>query len=57
MGKDPKEMGCDWCGEPSVIGIQRQRKIKKGFFGTGTFLYACGKHKHLAEAERVVKSR
>lgn len=57
MGREPKDMPCEWCGDPSVVAVERQRKIKGGFAKTGMFIYACGQHKHIAEAERVITGR
>lgn len=57
MGQDPKEIPCEWCGEPSVVGVERTRKVKSGFVNTGMFIYACNEHKHLAEANKVITKR
>lgn len=54
MGKDPHDVDCEWCGDLSTVCIERQRKIKNGVVGTGMFIYACDKHKHLAEAEQII---
>lgn len=43
--KDPKTVGCEWCGGPSVKAIRIE--------GKATFTYACDSH--VAVAERTAK--
>lgn len=57
MGRKPSEMPCEWCGEPSTVCVERQRKVKTGTVGTGMFIYACDQHKHIAEAEQIIRKR
>lgn len=41
------ERECDWCGEPNTHTVPVKPKQKQGI---GQFVYACGRHKHLAYA-------
>jgi hypothetical protein len=53
MAKDPKEVPCEWCGDPSTVAVEIERRIKSGFVKSGIFKYACDEHRHLAEALRI----
>jgi hypothetical protein len=57
MSQDPRGVGCEWCGEPSVEAVEREKKVKSGFVKTGMFIYACRDHLHLAEADRIIRKR
>jgi hypothetical protein len=52
MPHDPKDVPCDWCGEPSVVAVELQKKFKRGWLGSGQFIYACRNHEQKAENMR-----
>lgn len=57
VGKDPKDVPCEWCGEPSVVAVEQKKRGKFGWVGVARFKYACREHTRLAEELEFVKRR
>lgn len=53
MAKEPREVPCEWCGDPSVVAVHRTRKG----LSTATYIYACGVHKEIAEENATIVKR
>lgn len=59
-GRDPASMPCEWCGEPSAVCVEREKRIsgkQNSFVKTGQFMYACERHRKIAEENRIMEKR